>query len=140
MTLPENMLKNASLQSEIGWKMSDFPLVLHRAHEHGLACLGGQFQFRFEDGICEMYWLNADSTDRKRNESWENYAHRSIDEVLRNFSRVCENANFEKEMDGWEFVRRKREEGIDPIQHLWFVAYFVTEAEYNDLQTTKVEG
>jgi hypothetical protein len=137
-TLPENMLENASIQDEIGWKMNSFPLILHRAREHGLACLGGQFQFRFEDGTCEMYWLCADSKDRELDESWESYVHRSTDEVSRNFSRVCENANFEKEIDKFEFVRIKREEGIDPMQHLWFVASFVTESEYNDLQT-KVE-
>ena len=134
MTLPENMLENASVENEIGWKINDFQMILERARAHGLACLGGQFQFRFKDSICEMYWLDADSTERERGESWQDYVQRSIDEVSHNYSRLCARANFEKEIDSWEFVRMEREQGIDPVQYLWVVAYFVTEAEYNDLQ------
>ena len=139
MTLPEDMLENASIENEIGWKRNNFQTILRRARQHGLACLGGQFQFRFEDGTCEMYWLDADSTERKSDESWQNYVQRSLDEVSHNFSRLCATANFEREIDNWEFVRMKREQGIDPMQYLWFVADFLTEDEYNELDKASNE-
>ena len=63
MTLPEDMLVTANRESnEEAWRLADFPAVLKRASSHGLACVGGQFQFRGPIGTTEKYWLNADST------------------------------------------------------------------------------
>ena len=134
MPLPASMLEGASVQNEIGWRLEDFPSVLERAQQFSLACLGGQFQFRFPDGTCEMYWLEANSSERGLGESWPSYVGRSNREVARAFVDLCARANFEQEIASWEFVRLKREQGHDPMRHLWFVAYFVSELEWRDLR------
>jgi hypothetical protein len=127
------MLEGASVENEVGWRIEDFPRVLQIARESQLACLGGQFQFRFLDGTCEMYWLDANSSERRAGEPWHVYVQRSNDEVTGAFADLCSRANFDDEIASWEFVRNKREEGMDPMQYLWFVAYFVTELEYREL-------
>ena len=72
--LPTDMLEIASRDgNEAGWTIQDFPRALELARQHALACLGGEFQFRFDDGILEMYWLNADAADRKQGETWQRY-------------------------------------------------------------------
>jgi len=65
---------------------ASFPSALAKAQAGGYACLGGQFQFRLDDGsTCEMYWLNADSTERTGGETWADYSRRSCAEVLHRF-------------------------------------------------------
>jgi hypothetical protein len=88
--LPSDVLEGATLRgNEYGWLRSSFPVALARAEAHGFACLGGQFQFRLNDGsTCEMYWLNADSKDRMPEESWDDYGLRSCSEVRENFERA----------------------------------------------------
>lgn len=70
--LPPDILQGATLRGkEYGWSVSSFPEALARAEAGGYACLGGQFQFRLDDGsTCEMYWLAADSNQRADEESW----------------------------------------------------------------------
>ncbi|MGA7925849.1 MAG: hypothetical protein WCA20_07620, partial [Candidatus Sulfotelmatobacter sp.] len=80
--LPPQVLQGATLRgNEYGWSVAVFPDALAEAEGRGYACLGGQFQFRLDDGTCEMYWLNADSKDRAHGESWADYCHRSCSEV-----------------------------------------------------------
>lgn len=63
--LPPDVIEGSVLRgNEYAWTPESFPVALGRAEAHGLACLGGQFQFLFNDAICEMYWLAADSKDR----------------------------------------------------------------------------
>ena len=86
--------------------------------------MGGQFQFRPDDGsTCEMYWLAVDSKERADRESWVVYSHRSCAEVLNKFQHLVCATDFEKEASGWPSVL------IDPTKNPVFVAYFVTEAE-----------
>jgi hypothetical protein len=73
-----------------------------------------------------MYWLSADSKERAEDESWINYSHRSCAEVLDAFRRRVSEADFAKEAAGWPAP-------IDPIKHLVFVAYFVTESDLAEL-------
>jgi hypothetical protein len=64
-TLPTEIAQGATVRgNEYGWTLDAFPPALARAQALGHACLGGQFQFRLDDGTYEMYWLNADSNDR----------------------------------------------------------------------------
>ena len=94
------------------------------AKAHGYACLGGQFQFRLDDGTtCEMYWLNADSEDRDSTESWMDYSRRSCLEVLTKFQNLVSVTDFKKEAANWPMAQ------IDPTRNLVFVGYFVTEVE-----------
>jgi hypothetical protein len=88
--LPSDVLQGAALQgNEYGWGVSSFPDALANAEAHGYACLGGQFQFRLNDGgTCEMYWLAADSKGRVEGESWGDNSRRSCSEVLMKFQRL----------------------------------------------------
>lgn len=127
-TLPPDVLEGATLRgNEYGWSASSFPHAVARAEANGHACLGGQFQFRLEDGsTCEMYWLNADSEERAAGESWPNYAHRSCSEVLDAFRRLLSDTDFRKEASNWSVQ-------INPARDLVFVAYFVRESEWASL-------
>lgn len=126
--LPPDVLKGATLRGkEYGWNVSSFPPAIASAEAEGYACLGGQFQFRLDDGsTCEMYWLNADSEERFADESWPNYVHRSCSEVLCAFQRLLSDTDFRKEAASWPVQ-------IDPTRDLAFVAYFVRENEWASL-------
>jgi hypothetical protein len=127
--LPLDISQGAMLRgNEYGWSVSSFPDALARTEAHGYACLGGQFQFRLEEATCEMYWLEANSKERERGESWVEYCHRSCSEVLSGFRRLVSATDFVKEASSWPSVQ------IDPTKSLVFVAYFVTES---DLATTR---
>lgn len=127
-TLPPDVLEGATLRgNEYGWNVSSFPHAVARAEANAYACLGGQFQFRLEDGsTCEMYWLNADSGERATGESWPNYVHRSCSEVLDAFQRLLPDTDFRKEASNWAVQ-------INPERDLVFVAYFITENEWASL-------
>jgi hypothetical protein len=114
--------------NEYAWSIAAFPNALSKAGGAGYACLGGQFQFRLDDGgTCEMYWLAADSTERTVGESWKDYSHRSCREVLRRFQSLASETDFGKEALNWNLP-------IDATKYLVFVAYFVSEAEWVSLR------
>jgi hypothetical protein len=127
--LPPDIREGATLRGhECGWSVSSFPNALAKAEARGYACLGGQFQFRLNDGTtCEMYWLNADSADRMDGESWSDYSRRSCTEVLQKFQHLISHTDLGKESSSWPDVQ------IDPIQSLVFVAYFLTETDWASL-------
>src|SRR5437867_973546 len=126
VALPLEISQGATIQgNEYGWSVSSFPDALATAQAHGYACLGGQFQFRSVDGICEMYWVNADSKDRLPQESWSDYCRRSCSEVLERFHQRIANTDFTKEGLRWPVH-------IDPVKDLVFVAYFVSESDLAD--------
>jgi len=133
MPLPEDMLQGASLENEEGWRKGAFLGVLMKAESHNLACLGGQYQFRFDDGTCEMYWLCADANERREDQTWSEFVASSNDQVRSRFIKLCETADIDKEIEDWDFVRKKKQQGVDPMEYLWFVASFVTEEEFNEL-------
>jgi hypothetical protein len=129
--LPPDISQGAILRgNEYGWSVPSFPNALAKAEAQGYACLGGQFQFRLEEATCEMYWLEANSQERVRGESWPEYCHRSCSEVLSGFKRLVSATDFKKEASSWTSGQ------IDPTKSLVFVAYFVTES---DLATTSAE-
>ena len=122
-TLPPEITQGATARgNEYGWTLDAFPQVLSKAQALGYACLGGQFQFRLDDGTYEMYWLNADSDERRRGESWAEYGRRSCDEVLGRFKAAVANADFPKEASSWP-------RWSSPAPSQWPERYFVTEAE-----------
>jgi len=53
--LPPDISQGATQRGkEYGWTISSFPVALARAEAQGYGCLGGQFQFRLDDGsACE---------------------------------------------------------------------------------------
>jgi hypothetical protein len=88
-SLPAVIAQGATLRgNEYGWESDSFPNALAQAEALGYGCLGGQFQFVLQDATCEMYWLNADSSERRKGEAWFTYSRRSCSEVLVGFQRL----------------------------------------------------
>jgi hypothetical protein len=133
--LPPDVIDGATLRGqEYAWKTSAFAKALAAAQQLGYACLGGRFQFRLRDGsTCEMYWLNADSTERSHGESWSGYSHRSCQEVATGFRRLLTTTDFQKEASDWQSVHDLVAAEPDLNEILVFQASFVTELEYNQL-------
>ena len=129
-TLPPEITQGATARgNEYGWTLEAFPQALLTAQVLGYACLGGQFQFRLNDGTYEMYWLNADSTDRRQGEPWAEYGRRSCGEVLGRFNAAVARADFPKEASSWPSLATAMAQGLRIADYLVFVAYFVTEAD-----------
>ena len=132
--LPLTLLGGAQARgNEWGWAIESFPIALAEAPRIGYACLGGQFQILLEEGVCEMYWLSADSQDRFPNEPWQQYAERSCDEVAAGFQQLTNTADFNQEASTVSFLKARVACGWDVRPSLLFVAYFATEAEYESL-------
>jgi hypothetical protein len=129
--LPTSITIGADLRgNEYGWAIDSFPDALAKAEALGYACLGGQFQFRMDDGIYEAYWLSADSAERRPGEAWCAYGGRSCAEVAQRFQERVREVDFKKEALAWTAVRQRIEQGFDPLRGLVFVGYFITEAEW----------
>jgi len=130
--LPAELEQNASVRDgEFGWEIARFPAALTTAEHLGLACLGGQFQFRFDDAIYEMYWLRADPAERFLDEPWDGYVRRSCAEVAEGFSRLVGTTDFAAIVQELPSDLRGRvmRAGFDFRRALVFVAYFVSEQE-----------
>ena len=94
-SLPAELAAGASVRGEeYGWEIACFPAALATAERLELACLGGQFQFRFDDAVYEMYWLSADPTERLAGEAWTAYLHRCCSEVAKEFNRLVATTDF----------------------------------------------
>ena len=138
--LPAELTQGASLRGEeYGWGIRRFPAALVTAERLGLACLGGQFQFRFDDATYEMYWLSADPGERLAGEIWADYVHRSCSEVAKGFDRLVGATDFptiirELPSDLHDKVMAPE---FDVTRVLVFVAYFVTEQEFVSLSPAK---
>ncbi len=95
--LPPEVAMGAVLRdNEYGWTISKYPAALTAAERLGLACLGGQLQFRLESSIFEAYWLSADPSKRSPKELWRDYVHRSCAEVKSKFTDLVENLDVQK--------------------------------------------
>jgi hypothetical protein len=133
MTLPESILRKAAFSDgECSWRLDEFPNVLHEAALLGLACAGGQFQFRCADGpTCEMYWLEADTRGQRAGESWPDYVIRSEREVAETFQRLCAETDWRHEAMQWKdtIYCERVAAGIDARSLLAFVAYFEHETQ-----------
>ena len=88
MTLPDVVRQAAFHDGEHSWRVDVFPAVLREAASLGLACAGGQFQFRTSAGpICEMYELEVDTGGRREGETWDGYVARGERQVAEGFER-----------------------------------------------------
>jgi hypothetical protein len=132
--LPSDVAAGSTLRGEeYGWTLSAFPAALTAAERLGLACLGGQFQFRLDDAVYEPFWTSADSSERHDGEDWSSYVHRSCGEVAVAFQRVLSTTDFQELGRAWPDVSARVDGGLDIKRTLVFVAYFVTEPELNSL-------
>lgn len=129
--LPARIAEGSYLKgNEYGWEPSLFPTALANAQALGYACISGQFQFRLDDGTCEIYWLSADSDPRHEAEKWLEYCERSCSEVKTGFQKLLSETDFQKQALEWGPVKEAIAHGLDPLEKLVFVAYFVDEAEW----------
>lgn len=124
--LPKRLLEKAIKSNrEYGWKQNDFLDVVNTAKEIPMAIVGGQIQYVFPDGICELYWLNYEPKDRKKNEDWLHYCYRTASECIAQFEHVISTKDVEKNaVDNFHFLNDKIKQGIDIDKHKIFVVYF----------------
>jgi hypothetical protein len=126
--LPEALAQGAILrQGEYAWDLSAFPAALIHAPTLTYACLGGQvWALRSDNSVYELYWLNADSSDRGEGEAWAEYATRSCEEVLARFNTLITGTDFAQEAQKYDF--------LETPYRLLFNAEFVTEHQFEALK------
>lgn len=127
--LPGELIGRAILSgSEYGWSFDDLPAVLGQAHAHRLAIIGGQIQFWFPDGTCELYWQNADASPRSQGEPWCSYVDRTHDEVRAGLKRLPNReALIVEGIERFPFLKAKAQDGANLRQALCFICYFEAE-------------
>jgi hypothetical protein len=135
--LPPELLQMASLRgNEFAWKKKDVIDVIRSAKENRLASIGGEVQFRFPDGYCELYWIGFDSRDRQEDEHWDDYVTRSAEEVIKEFNRI--NREFDLLDEGYrsfQFLKDKVDkDGVALDDYLCYVLYFNSEQTYWQLR------
>jgi len=128
LLLPAPILAKATVHSnEYAWPFDSVEEVIAAAQAAELATLGGQAQFRMPEGICEMYWLEADASDRRVGESWPEFVKRSAHEVLARFQDKVTKANYNNEARQWPILCEQIEKGTNVLDFLCFVLYFQAE-------------
>jgi hypothetical protein len=129
--LPESVCNKASkTNNEYAWKIADVDEALSAAATANLACCGYDVTFRFEEGICELYWLSYLIKPKQEDESWKNYSQRTIKEVREYIHQVHKETDFWSIAREWPFVNNKIEnEGINPCDYLYFHPCFELERE-----------
>lgn len=131
--LPQQLTHGAILRDkEYAWDLASFPLALENAPELGFACLGGQFWFLLEDNsLYELFWLEANSTDRAKEELWTEYSHRSCREVLANFTILLKETSFAQEAKKFgTFSQSLSSDEFSAKFRVLFNACFVTESDH----------
>jgi hypothetical protein len=119
--------------NEYAWSLDTFPTALEKACALGFACVDGEFQFVTPKGIHAMYWLSVESDDRYRQESWAEFQSRTCRETLERFNKRLIETDFAQEARQWGKVRELSGRGAKPLDYLRFMAYFLTEEEYEAL-------
>ena len=134
--LPETILKKAIKSgNEFGWRQTDFIETIETARKLKLGIVGGQVQYVLPDGICELYWLTYDTTERQPGENWLKYCNRTADETINKFKELVTKTDFEKEaFTSFDFLRDKKSNGVDIEDNRVFIIYF------SDIETDLWDG
>ena len=123
--LPFEILNKAIISGkEYGWRQSDVLQVFDAAVAIPMAIIGGQVQYKFQDGICELYWLSYDSSKRQPGEKWPAYCERTKIESTRKFSEIINHTDFEKAAENFDFLIKKLKAGINIEEYKLFIIYF----------------
>jgi len=133
--LPDKLTCGATLRdNEYAWSVASFPAALKAAPALGYGCLGGQFQYREDNGsIYELFWLDADASERFPDEVWDSYTVRSCGEVLEGFERRLRETNFREQVQQYSI------QDSATTKNLVFNAYFITEVEFDRITESGVE-
>jgi hypothetical protein len=120
--LPKNLADKSNFDGcEYAWRQEDVIAVMETAKQLSFAPLGGEVQFRYNDGIYELYWLFFGCKDRTEDETWEQYLERSTTECIQAFQILCEKTNFITEgVENFPKLKTKS----DLKDHLCFPMYF----------------
>jgi hypothetical protein len=134
--LPEALTREADLRHrEYAWSINSFSAALLLAPTLGFACLGGQFQLRPDpDTIYEVYWLEANSSERLPEESWKSYADRSCSEISSQFASLLGSVDFETEALKFRSIDPLLFSKLEKMEPPVFCAYFVDETEFENLK------
>lgn len=133
--LPETILNKAIKSgNEFGWRQSDFIETIETARKLKMGIVGGQVQYVFPDGTCELYWLSYDSDERQSGEDWIKYCNRTADESIKRFKELTTKTDFEKETSSFDFLQDKKSKGINIEDNKVFIIYF------NDIETDLWSG
>jgi hypothetical protein len=124
--LPETILNKAvKSTNEFGWKQIDFIETVEAGRKLKLGIVGGQVQYVFPDGTCELYWLSYDSEERQPEEDWVKYCNRSADEVINKFKDLVIKTDIEKEaITSFDFLLNKKSKGVNIEDYKTFIIYF----------------
>jgi hypothetical protein len=124
--LPKYILDKAIKSGiEFGWKQNDFIEVVQAARQTFMAIVGGQIQYVFTNGTCELYWLSYDPEERQANESWLAYCNRTADECIDKFNNLIRATDIEKEaLTHFHFLKDKKKSGVNINDFLTFILYF----------------
>jgi hypothetical protein len=134
-SFPRGLRKKAirSPGGEWGWKLEDIPEVVKECRRRNFGILGGQIQFRLPDGTCELTDLNADPKDKSGEEDWKEYSQRSCKEFVALFDELKNKTDFEKlGIERFEYLRKKKDAGINIMDYMYFMVYPVSELTYFD--------
>jgi hypothetical protein len=127
VNLPKRVREKALVTTggEHARRMGDVVEAIEAGRAAGLACLGGQVQWKYQEVTCEAYWLDFDPDERGESESWPEYVERSSDEAIGKFRKLCEATDFRQRALEWEAIRAwVHQHGSDPDEYLWFPVYF----------------
>jgi hypothetical protein len=128
--LPETILNKAVKSgNEFGWRQTDFIDTIETARKLKLGIVGGQVQYVFQDGTCELYWLSYDPRERQVGEDWIDYCNRTADETIKKFKELITKTDFDKETSSFDFLRDKKSKGVNIEDKKIFIIYF------NDTET-----
>lgn len=128
--LPETILNKAIKSgNEFGWRQIDFIETVETARKLKMAIVGGQVQYVFPDGTCELYWLAYDPDDRQIGEDWIKYCNRTADETIKKFQDLITKTDFDQEASSFDFIRDKKSKGVDIDDYKTFIVCF------DDLET-----
>jgi hypothetical protein len=132
--LPHHLLMKANLKGlEYAWRKEDIREVIFTAKEYGLACLGGNVQFRIPDGTCDLYWLEYWADDRKPDESWRDFVSRSADECYLQIENMVNTKDIVREAYNGFSILKEMAQKVDISIYMWFILYFDTEEKYLEL-------
>ena len=87
--LPVDLLeKSIKSGTEYGWRQNDFLEVVEAARKLQVAIEGGQIQYVFEEGTCELHWLHYYTNEIKKGENWTNFCNRTAKECSEMFNQI----------------------------------------------------
>ena len=119
------MKKSIESSNEFGWRQQNFKEVIEAARQIPMAVLGGQVQYVFEDGTCELWWQSYNPQQQLQNEDWLTYCNRSASQAVAIFDKIIKEDSIEKDaLSSFEFIKHKQEQGVDIEKHKIFLICF----------------